>query len=284
MSLMVHSTVSFAETIKLKSGKVIEGKIVEKTKDYIKVDTGIGTNLTYYTDSLAEVPDSKESAVNNDEVTMTISALNMSDAPVPDIEKGDSDNTVIKKSLNLVNALKTFDKEVKMSQVIQVFSKGNNQIAKRVTDIYGELISMEGAIPDGAVKEYENGKLKSEGTFKDNQPIGPWKEYYSNDQLKMVTNYENGKKNGEYKFYFLGGKVRGGGTFENNKRVGVEKRFDESGKLSGEIDYRDKNYESIVKAYAEDGTSVVMYMKDGASVGYRTYDKSGNVLEDKVRE
>ena len=37
-----------AEFVALKSGKIIEGTIVKETKDYIKLDTGIGIDLTYY--------------------------------------------------------------------------------------------------------------------------------------------------------------------------------------------------------------------------------------------
>jgi|GEM_PF-3919460 len=45
---------SLAETIELKNGKVVEGKIVEETADWIKVDTGIGVNITYYKDELKD--------------------------------------------------------------------------------------------------------------------------------------------------------------------------------------------------------------------------------------
>ncbi|MFA6282429.1 MAG: hypothetical protein WCY05_08040 [Candidatus Omnitrophota bacterium] len=44
----------FAETIVLKSGKTIEGKILEKTDKYIKVDTE-GIAITYYLDDIASI-------------------------------------------------------------------------------------------------------------------------------------------------------------------------------------------------------------------------------------
>lgn len=43
---------SFAETIELKDGKVVEGKIVEETADWIKIDLGIGVPITYYKEEL----------------------------------------------------------------------------------------------------------------------------------------------------------------------------------------------------------------------------------------
>jgi len=52
LSILLIATVSYAETITLTSGKVIEGEIVERTDEFIKVDTGIGVITTYYLDEI----------------------------------------------------------------------------------------------------------------------------------------------------------------------------------------------------------------------------------------
>lgn len=41
-----------AETIHLKSGQIIEGTVVERTEDSVKVDTGVGILVTYYLDEI----------------------------------------------------------------------------------------------------------------------------------------------------------------------------------------------------------------------------------------
>ncbi len=41
-----------AEVIHLKSGKIVEGKIVEQTDQFIKIDTGIGVPVTFYHDEI----------------------------------------------------------------------------------------------------------------------------------------------------------------------------------------------------------------------------------------
>lgn len=46
---------SFAETIQLKSGKIIKGKITEKTDEYIKIDSGVGIPITYYLDKIEKI-------------------------------------------------------------------------------------------------------------------------------------------------------------------------------------------------------------------------------------
>lgn len=53
--LLFISSLTFAETITLKSGKTIEGKIVEKTDKYIKVDIGVGMPITYFLDEIENI-------------------------------------------------------------------------------------------------------------------------------------------------------------------------------------------------------------------------------------
>ncbi|MCH7783391.1 hypothetical protein IID62_10040 [candidate division KSB1 bacterium] len=45
--------IASADTITLKSGNIIEGKIVEKNNDFIKIETDIGIPTTYYLDEIA---------------------------------------------------------------------------------------------------------------------------------------------------------------------------------------------------------------------------------------
>ena len=49
------SSLAMAETIQLKSGNDIHGKIVEETEKYIRVDVGIDTPLTFYRDEIERV-------------------------------------------------------------------------------------------------------------------------------------------------------------------------------------------------------------------------------------
>ena len=47
-------TPALSETIRLKSGKTVEGEIVEKTSDYIKVDIS-GIPITYYFEDIENI-------------------------------------------------------------------------------------------------------------------------------------------------------------------------------------------------------------------------------------
>ncbi|MBM3248576.1 MAG: hypothetical protein FJZ10_04050 [Candidatus Omnitrophica bacterium] len=53
--LSVFAATTFAEVIYLKSGKKHEGKIVERTDEYIKIDMGIGMPLTFFLDEIEKI-------------------------------------------------------------------------------------------------------------------------------------------------------------------------------------------------------------------------------------
>jgi len=57
--ILMFSVPAFAETIHLDSGKIVEGNIVERTDDYIKIDAG-GVSVTYYLDEIVSI-DSQDS-------------------------------------------------------------------------------------------------------------------------------------------------------------------------------------------------------------------------------
>ena len=51
---LISGFICFAETIELKSGKVIRGKIIERTGRYVKVDVS-GAVLTYFLEEIAKI-------------------------------------------------------------------------------------------------------------------------------------------------------------------------------------------------------------------------------------
>src|SRR6185436_20383625 len=54
---------------------------------------------------------------------------------------------------------------------------------------------------------YENGKISSEGTMRDNKPDGYWKNYYDNGKLKIEGNRKNFLLDSAWKFYDVKGRV-----------------------------------------------------------------------------
>lgn len=58
IACLILSISTFAETVVLKSGKTVEGKLIEKTDKYIKIDFQ-GVPLTYYLDEIERVDENK---------------------------------------------------------------------------------------------------------------------------------------------------------------------------------------------------------------------------------
>ncbi len=54
-SFLLITIASHAETIQFKSGDTVEGKIVEQTNEFIKVDLGVGVGITYYLDDIESI-------------------------------------------------------------------------------------------------------------------------------------------------------------------------------------------------------------------------------------
>ncbi len=85
-----------AETIHLKSGQVVEGTIVERTDDAIKIETGVNVPVTYYLDEIESItatpqaePDQPEiipTSVAEPEITQPATATSApppADSPAP---------------------------------------------------------------------------------------------------------------------------------------------------------------------------------------------------------
>lgn len=75
-ALMFITSFVSAETITLTSGKVIEGEVVERTDELIKVDTGVGVIITYYLDEVANVSDSSMEISSDEKKNNTFPATN----------------------------------------------------------------------------------------------------------------------------------------------------------------------------------------------------------------
>ena len=69
---------------------------------------------------------------------------------------------------------------------------------------YSRVMSADGArwIRHGLFCEYHrNGKVISEGSYKDGAEIGLWRDYYEDGQLAAEGRYENGLEVGDWKYW-----------------------------------------------------------------------------------
>ncbi len=107
-----------AETILLKSGKIVEGKVLEKTDKYVKLDFQ-GVALTYYSDQIERI-DSKPADVLKKPVVLDIPNPEYLKPPKEEENiKIDSESTVSEmlKKINYYYASRDFDKAIELGQL-----------------------------------------------------------------------------------------------------------------------------------------------------------------------
>lgn len=126
-------------------------------------------------------------------------------------------------------------------------------------------------------KSFPNGKIRYEGQFKDDKPVGLFKYYYESGDLKTTSffidrgittrtktyyqtgkllsegNFINEKKDSIWKFYALDGKLRSEESFSNGVRSGVSKTFYENGNVSKMETYSNDVLNGSFFEYFEDG-------------------------------
>ena len=107
MLLLAFSLVCFAETIVLKSGKTIEGKLIEKTDEYIKIDFQ-GVPLTYFFDEIESI-DGKKLNEYTQETTSSQESKNIEETESAQSPKNSFENYSQKQEKqNIMNMLYSF--------------------------------------------------------------------------------------------------------------------------------------------------------------------------------
>jgi antitoxin component YwqK of YwqJK toxin-antitoxin module len=86
---------------------------------------------------------------------------------------------------------------------------------------------------------YESGKLKMRGQLRGNSNYGMWKYYYENGQVSMEGNIYNGKREGEWRFYFESSAKKSIGNFKNGEKLGIWNHYYEDGTLKAQAYYEE---------------------------------------------
>ncbi len=145
-------------------------------------------------------------------------------------------------------------------------------------------------------KNYPNGGLMYEGTFKDDNPVGLFKHYYESGKLKIEQNYVSGDVS-EVKMYEKNGKTLAAtGKYAGKKKEGVWSYYSENklvltenfkdGKKNGisyaykegvileEIPYKDDKITGMRRSFLDDGKlySEISYKDDVEDGLYKLYE------------
>jgi len=183
-----------------------------------------------------------------------------------------------------------------------VFYKGDFEVARTIVDKNYEIIHLQGAIPDGIVKQYydsgalfteatytsnrregftciyrEDGPLWIEIPFKNDKAEGISKEFYPNGKLFKSTSFRNGKLDGRSCEFYESGALRVEWSALGGKLEGNSREYFENGALKDEWENVDGKPEGQTKEYFENGqVRAVGNCISGQREGlYREYYESG---------
>jgi uncharacterized protein len=154
--------------------------------------------------------------------------------------------------------------------------------------LIGEGITDEKGFRQGPWKEFfEDGKLKSEGKYKDGRRISSWKFYYQNGRTEEEGTFNNsGKEEGSWTWWYDNGEKRKEAAFTNGKEDGLMVEYDETGHIlqKGEYVNGEEQGKWIYQMgdYKEEG-SYVNGLRDGLWKSYYgdgTLQFEGRFVED----
>lgn len=135
---------------------------------------------------------------------------------------------------------------------------------------------------DGIYKlYYKSGKIKEEGTYKNDKKEGIIKRYYESGKVIQEETYKNNEQNGIVKSYYENGKLMEQGNYKDGKAIGIVELYDENGKLKERKDYSDIPYDQEVniKVYDDEGYLEGAYFKNEKLEGNaRGFYDSGKLM------
>jgi len=132
---------------------------------------------------------------------------------------------------------------------------------------------------------YESGKLKMRGQLKGNSNYGLWKYYYENGQVSMEGNIYDGKREGEWRFYYESGTKKSRGNFKRGEKVGIWNHFYENSTVKAQAFYEGDI--GFYKEFYENGNVKVQgYQIEGRSdsTWVYFYEGGGKQAEGKFKE
>ena len=132
------------------------------------------------------------------------------------------------------------------------------------------------------VREYYNdGKLKSEISMKDNTKHGITRKYNKQNKMISSVNYADNKKEGVATNYYPSGKVHSTITYMQDRKNGQEVWYYENGRPFRENPFVDDKINGMQKFYYENGKikAEVPFKNNFPGIGLKEYTEEGILMK-----
>jgi antitoxin component YwqK of YwqJK toxin-antitoxin module len=182
-----------------------------------------------------------------------------------------------------------------------VYYLGEKEIAREAVDLDGKILLKSGRIPDGLVRQLsDDGQTQRIWNFKNNKRNGVHREYFENGKIKFEGTYRDDVLTGKFKSLNEGGAVEAEGSFDSSGFTGIiysytssgiieivetyregelftTREYFRSGELKNEWSWKDGLFHGTCRTFYENGkiASLDTY-KNGLMVRREVWDESGN--------
>lgn len=131
---------------------------------------------------------------------------------------------------------------------------------------------------------YDNGRIASEGYFKNGQPNGIWKSYYPDGTLKSIGKKDMGDSDSTWIFFDDEGRKSQILSFAFDQKNGCAQYLDTNGNVIKEVYYiHDLAQDEIVEYYPDGSLKKRTKVEDGKEVGLALeYNKDGDIITEEV--
>ncbi|UKM64999.1 energy transducer TonB [Flavobacteriaceae bacterium GSB9] len=133
---------------------------------------------------------------------------------------------------------------------------------------------------------YENGTLKTECIYSNNELSGPWKQFYDTGEKEWEVEYFKGYKQGVYKQFYKSGQLKLEGSHVTDFLDGEEKRYNESGHLIWKGEYSNGDFDGVWSQYDSLGNIVneLKYKKGKLKRGGKSVKLESTKIPDGLLE
>lgn len=163
-------------------------------------------------------------------------------------------------------------------ELITYYPLGENYVKYRVPYTEGKV--------EGTVRFYfENGNIKRELNFKNDEREGKTISYFINGEIETIEEFSAGVAVNTYTENHINGKRYKEGSFEEGEYSGVWKIYFMDGTLNSETTYKKGFKEGPYAHYDRDGKLHYEYTyKKGEIIAYKFYDKQGAVITEAKKQ
>ena len=254
-----------ADTFLMKDGAKIEGEVTGEMDGALLVKTKYGSltlNRADITEQQAAVPAAASPAIAPaTELGISTEAVAAQPAPAAEIAVSTPPEAAAPEAPAVAPpipapGLSFVAITPSTSTRLLVYYEEGVAIATETFDAAGALLSLEGAIKDGAYQEYyPEGELKTVKSMAGNKTNGTLRTYYPSGKVQVEAYYLAGVKDGAFKYTSEDGRPLLEASYSGDKLNGLKKEYNPDGTLRSEVYYENDRPTELPKLKDTPGTT-----------------------------